>query len=107
MWIIAINGEDIITDQDPLDELQHHHNQRGKYKVKISIFRSKSYQRTDIEYIRLIFDQVITVFSNIEVSLTDKLVSQRKLSPQGTLMKIYRVLRDNSVKEDLFVKCDN
>ena len=72
MWIIAINGEDIITDQDALDELQNHRNQCGKYKVKISIFRSKSYQRTDTEYIWLIFDQVRPVFSNIEVSLTDK-----------------------------------
>ena len=79
MWIVAINGEDIITDQDPLDELQHHHNQSGKYKVNMSIFRSKSYKRTYIEYIRLIFDQVRPLFSNIEVSLTEQTLTPRTI----------------------------
>ena len=43
VWIIAINGEYIITDQDALDELQHHNNQRGEYKVNIRLFIGKIY----------------------------------------------------------------
>ena len=58
MWIVAINGEETITDQVVLDEINRHQNPRGKSKIKISLCRSKSYQRTNIEEIRSIFDQV-------------------------------------------------
>ena len=36
VWIIAINGEDSITDQYVLDDLDHHQTPRGKSKVSIS-----------------------------------------------------------------------
>ena len=37
VWIIAINGEEPITSQGALDELNRHQTPRGKYKVNISI----------------------------------------------------------------------
>ena len=53
---IAIDGEEIITAQGALDKIHHNQTQWGKYKLNISIYRSNSYQRTDIEEIRSIFD---------------------------------------------------
>ena len=58
VWIIHINREEPITAQGVIDELNHHPNPRGKYKVKISLCRRKSYQRT---YIRIIII-IITLF---------------------------------------------
>ena len=58
MWIIGINGEDSITSQGALDELNSHRTTRGKYKIDISLCISKSYQRTDHEDICYRFDQV-------------------------------------------------
>ena len=69
MWIVAINREDPITSQGVLDELNRHQNPRGKYKIKIGLFRRKSYQRIDLEEIRSIFDQVRPVISHLEVRL--------------------------------------
>ena len=37
MWIIDINGEEPITSQGVLDELNHHQNQLGKPNIHISI----------------------------------------------------------------------
>ena len=37
VWIIDINGEELITYQGALDESNIHQNPRGKYKIKISI----------------------------------------------------------------------
>ena len=34
VWIIAINGEEPITDQVALDELNHHQNPHGKIQGK-------------------------------------------------------------------------
>ena len=42
VWIIYINGEETITDKGGIDELNFHQTPRGKYKVKISIFRRKT-----------------------------------------------------------------
>ena len=72
MQIIAINGEEPITDQDVLDELNLHQNPWRKSKIKISIFRRKSYQRTDLEDICSRFDQVRPVISHLEVSIAKK-----------------------------------
>ena len=72
MWIVDINGEDPITAQGALDELNLQQTPRVKYKVKISLFRRKSYQRTYSEYISYRFDQVRPVVSHIEVSLPYK-----------------------------------
>ena len=60
-----------ITAQDVIDELQRYHNLRVKYKVNISICRTKSYQRTYLEEIWYIFDEFISVVSRIEVCLSE------------------------------------
>ena len=49
--IIYINGEEPITYQGDLDELNFHQTPRGKYKVKISLDRRNSYQTSDLEEI--------------------------------------------------------
>ena len=72
MWIIAINGEETITSQGAPGEINHHQTPRGKYKVKICIFRRKSYQRTDLEDIRSRFDQVRPIVSHLEVRIPNK-----------------------------------
>ena len=53
LCIVAINGKDPITNQVVLDELNHNQTPQGKSNIKISLCRSKSYQRTDIEKIAL------------------------------------------------------
>ena len=65
VWIIAING-------GALDELNRCQIPREKYKVKISLYIRKIYQRTDLEEIHPIFDQVIPVVSHLDVSLPRK-----------------------------------
>ena len=72
MWIVAINGEEPITVEGALDELNQHQNPRGIYKVKISLRRRKRYQRKYLDYICSIFDQVRTVVSHLEVRIADK-----------------------------------
>ena len=72
VWIIAVNGEEPITDQGALDELNFHQTPRGKSEVKISLCKRNSYQRTDLEYICSRFDQVRPVVSHIEVRLPNK-----------------------------------
>ena len=69
VWIIAINGEEPITAQGVLDEINHHQSTHGKSKVKISLFRRKIYQRTDFEEIHSRFDQIRPVVSHIKVFL--------------------------------------
>ena len=69
MWIVTINGEEPITAQGVLDELNRHQTPRGKSKIKISLCRRKSYQRTDLEEIRSRFDQVRPVVSHLEFLL--------------------------------------
>ena len=36
-WIMAINGEESITSQGALDELNHHQTPHGKSKVNVSL----------------------------------------------------------------------
>ena len=72
VWIIYINGEEPIIDQVVLDELHFCQTPQGKYKIKISMWSSKSYQRTDLEYISSKFDQVRPVVSHLEVRLPNK-----------------------------------
>ena len=48
LWIVAINGEEPITAQGVLNELNRHQTPRGKSNIKISLCRRKSYQRTDL-----------------------------------------------------------
>ena len=70
--IIAINGEEHITDQGVIDELNRHQTSRGKSKINISLCRSKNYQLTAIEDIRSIFYQVRHVVSHLECRLPKK-----------------------------------
>ena len=63
MLIVDINGEEPITSQGVIDELNHHQTTRGKFRIKISLFRRENYQRTDTEDIRSIFNQVRPVVS--------------------------------------------
>ena len=79
MCIVSINGEDHITAEGALDELKFRRTPRGTFKVKINIFRRKSYQRTDLEDILSVFDQVRPVVSNIEVRLPKKSPTQKTL----------------------------
>ena len=77
--IIAIIGENPTTVQSVLDELNCFQTPHGKSKVKISLCRRKSYQRTDIEDIHFIFDQVRPVVSHIEVRLLEKPLTSKKI----------------------------
>ena len=79
MWIVAINGEEPITAQGVLDELNRHQTPRGKSKIKITLCRRKSYQRTDIEEILSRFDQVRPVVSHIEVSIPKKPTTSKNI----------------------------
>ena len=47
--IVTINGEEPITSQGALDEINCHQTPCGKSNINISLCRSKSYQRTDLE----------------------------------------------------------
>ena len=71
VWIVSINVEEPITSQCALDELKRHQTPCVKSKVKIIICRSKSYQRTYLEDICSVFDQVRPVVSYIEVRLPE------------------------------------
>ena len=72
MCIVAINGEDPITAQDVLVELNRNQTPREKSKIKTRLCRRKSYQITDLEEIRSRFDQVRPVVSHLEVRLPKK-----------------------------------
>ena len=72
VWIVSINGEEPITAQITLDELNHHQTPRVKSEVKIILCISKSYQRTYLEEISSIFDQFRPVVSHIEGFLPKK-----------------------------------
>ena len=79
LWIIDINGEKTITAKGALDELQHHQIQRGKSKVKISIYRRKRYQSTHIEEVWSICDKYRPVFLYIEVRLPEKPLTSKDI----------------------------
>ena len=72
VWILAINGEDPITAQGVLDELNRHQTPWGKSKIKISLCRRNSHQSTYLEEIRSIFYQVRPVVSHLEVRIPKK-----------------------------------
>ena len=72
MWTVAINGEEPITYQGVLDELNRHQSPRVKSNIKISLCRRNSYQSTDLKEICSRFDQVRPVISHLEVSLPKK-----------------------------------
>ena len=79
MWIVAINGEEHITAQGVLYELNRHQTPRGKSNIKISLCRSKIYQRTDLEEILSRFYQVRPVVSHLEVLLPKKLPTPKNI----------------------------
>ena len=83
------------------NELQYYQTQSGKSKIKISLCQNKIYQRTDLEGIRTIFDQVLPLVSHIEVYLPEKKLNLNNIGeslkdPQHQLQK-----------EFLFVNYDN
>ena len=80
MCIITINGEEHITYQGALDELNCHQTTLGKSKVNISLCRRNSYNRIDFEEICSIFDQVRPVFSYLEVHIPKKYLTPKKIS---------------------------
>ena len=100
LLIIAINGEVPITAQGDIGELNLHQNKRGKYKVKTSLFRRTSYQRTDIEDICFVFDQFGPVNSHLGVYLPEKPSTAKNIGEglKGPQRKF--------CKEDLFVQYD-
>ena len=92
MWIVAINGEEPIAAQYVLDELNRQQNPRGKSKIKTSLCRRKSYQRTDLEEISSRFYQVRPVVSHLEVRLPKKTPTPKHIGdalgcPQRQLWK--------------------
>ena len=101
VWIVAINGEEPITAQGVLDELNFHQTPRGKSKIKISLCRRKRYQRTDLEEIRSRFDQVRPLVSHLDVLLPKKPTTPKNIGDAlgGPHKKFW--------KEALFVQYDN
>ena len=83
--IVATYREEPITSQCASDKLNIHQTTRGKYKVKISLRRRKSYQRTDIEEICSRFDQVRPVVSHLEFFLPKKPPTPKKI---GEVLKV-------------------
>ena len=98
MWIIAINGEEPITDQGVIDELNCHKNTREKYKVNISLCRSRSYQSIYHEDINSRFDQVRPVVSNLEVCLPENPPTPENIG------EVLNIPQRQFRKEYLFVK---
>ena len=92
MWIIDINGEESTKSQGALDELNQHQTPCGKFKVNISLCIRKSYQRTDLEEINSIFDQVRPVVSHLEVRLPDKPLAPKKIveAPNGPQRQFWK-----------------
>ena len=74
-----INGEEPITSQGAIDELNRNQNPRGKSKVNTSLCRRKIYQRTDLEEICSIFDQVRPVVLHLEVFLPKKITIPKNI----------------------------
>ena len=72
MCILAINGEEPITAQGVLDQLNCHQTPWGKSNIKISLCRRNRYQRTYLEDICSIFDPVRPVVSHLELRLPNK-----------------------------------
>ena len=100
MWIVAINREETITTQGILDEINRHQTPQGKSKIKISLCRRKSYQRTDLEEIHSRLYQVRPVVSHLEVRLQKKPPTPSNISDDlgGRQIKFWKV--------DLFVQYD-
>ena len=101
VWIIAIHLEEPITAQGAPDELNIHQTLLVKSKIKISLCRRKSYQRTYIENICSIFDQARPVVSHLEVRLPKKLPTPDNIGEglKGSHIKLW--------KEALFVQYKN
>ena len=101
MWILDINGEEPITTQGVLDEFNRHQPPRGKYKINISLYGRKRYQRTDTEEICSRFDQIRPVVSHLEVRLSKKPPTPNNIGDSlgGPQRKFW--------KEALFVQYDN
>ena len=97
---ITINWEESIIAKGALDELNSHKNTRGKSKVKISLCIWKSYQRTDLEEICSIFDQLRSVVSHLEVRL------QNKPTTQNNIGEGLKYSQRKFWKEGLFVQYD-
>ena len=96
--IIATNGEEPITSQGVLDELNCHQTTRAKSNIKINICIRKIYQITDLEDTRPRFDQVRPVVSHLEVRLPNKPPRPKKIG-EGL-----SVPHKQFWKEDLFVQ---
>ena len=81
MWIVAINGEEPITAQGVLDELNRHQNTRGKSNIKISLCIRRATK-----------EQILNKFA-LDLIKSDlwfhilKLVSQRNLPYQRILVE--------------------
>ena len=80
VWVVATNGEETITSQGVLDELNRHQSQRDKSRIKISLYIRKSYQRTDLEKFALDL-----INSDLWFHIL-KFVSQRNLPQQKILV---------------------
>ena len=100
VWIVAINGEELITAQGVLYELNRHQTPWSKSNIKISLCRRKIYQRTDLEEIRSRFYQVRPVVSHLEVLLPKKIPTPKNIGDAlgGPQRQFW--------KEAFFVQCD-
>ena len=96
--------EEPIKYQGALDEINPHQIPYGKPKVKISLCRSKSYQRKNIEKIRSIFDQGRPVVSHIEVCIPNEPPAPNNIGgglkdPQRQLWKEYLFVQNDKNKK--------
>ena len=98
MWIVDIIGEEPITAQCVLDELNFHQTPQGKCTIKISLFRRKIYQRIDLKEIRSKFYQVRPVVLHLEVCLSKRTTTPNNIGEDlgGTQKQLW--------KEYLFVQ---
>ena len=89
MWIVYINGEETITAQGSIGDIQQHQNKRGNPKL-ISVYVEEI--ATIVQILNIFGPDLINSYLWFHIL---NFVSQRNLLPQRTLLEIYTVLRDN------------
>ena len=98
--LISMGKKEPITAQDSLDLLNYHQTPHGKSKVNISLCRRKRYQRTYIEDIHSIFDQVRPVVSHFEDN------TPKKPPTPNNIGEVLKGPQRQFWKEALFVQYD-
>ena len=100
VWIVAINGEEPITAQGVLDELNRHQTSRGISKIKISLCRRKSYQRTDLEEIRSRFGLMTIEFIKYTL-ICDRIFSIDSYNPHILLSLGWKLITSWTIRDSI------